>query len=60
MIRKGSDSHDVNSLDVFHVTRRFVLVAGLVAAYGAHLFVVIVVLVRILGSVLVGVLLDIL
>ena len=45
MIRRGSGSLNVDSLNVFHVTRRFVLVTGLVAAYGAHLVVVIVVLV---------------
>jgi hypothetical protein len=45
MVRKRSDSHHVNGLDVFHITRRFVLVAGLIAAYGAHLIVVVVVLV---------------
>ena len=46
--------------DVFHVAGSFILVARFVAAHGAHLVVIVVVLVRIFGSVLVGILLNVL
>jgi hypothetical protein len=44
-------------LDVLHITRSLVFIAGLVAAYGAHLVVIVVVLVRVFRGVLIGVLL---
>jgi hypothetical protein len=50
----------MNGLDVLHIARRFVFIARLVAAYGAHLIVVVVVLVRVLGSILASELLHIL